>query len=168
VNRKRKIQIVMVFIVLGALAWAFWPGQDEGGISITYAGVSATDSNRVVFIVTNSSRTIFMEAIYAERRQSGVWTNVVLPLWGGHRERLGPTGGTYEVAFPPSDRWRIDFGYIEPWPGSFVTRTRREWARYLGNHGCFRLSQWIQPADRLKHTYGPEMLGNKPVAAESK
>jgi hypothetical protein len=48
----------------------------------------------------------------------------------------------------------------------FVARFRYSLSDFAGRHGFPRVGQWLRPNDGFQHTYGPEMLGNKPAPTD--
>ena len=79
-TRPIKIRIALALVVLGALAWAVWPGEEVGAVSLTFAGVSTTNSHLLLFTITNGSKKSFAYGMAVERQTNGVWPGTQLEL----------------------------------------------------------------------------------------
>ena len=167
-TRRTKIRIAVAVVVTGALAWAAWPGEDEGAVSVTYAGVSPVDSNLVLFTITNSSKGWVYCNYSAQEHLTVDWFNFSGAI-SGSVAIPGRSATNFSHTVPCTNRWRIIFSSVEPLPDTYAVRTQLRLGTWVDQHGWPRLSAWVYPdAHQWKYTSSPEMLGNKPVTATEK
>jgi hypothetical protein len=163
VTRKRKILIAVVAVVASAITWAAWPGEEEGGITISYAGVSPNDTKRVVFTITNNSKNTFryMEAWTTEKFQGSpdlFRLNPRASVLAGYS-----TTNCEREAFFPGRRWTLYAVYGEGGPEPMLYRIRISAGLFFNKRNWTGIGRRILPPSRLKFAYGPDMLGNQPV-----
>lgn len=169
-TRQTKIQIVLAFIALAVIAWAAWPGRDEGAVSVTYAGAWQFNPHVASFTITNRTRYSFSCFAYVAEHPFAAWTNKSRSAWPGNRgwvpkpEQIDGYGAmNYQPNVSSTNRWRVEIVYHEVSTNSLAFRTRLKLMDFAGNHGYPRIGEWIRPKTEWKHTYGLVMLGNKPV-----
>ena len=163
VSRKTKIRIAVVFIVFGLIAWAIWPAANQGEVRVAFAGISMKDTNVVLFVLTNSSRTpveYFQDVI---SQTNGIWQESdgsVPPPRGGI---MGQNTLTVHQPIVPANRWRVQIEYADSFDPSLVGRIRESLSAFASGHGWNRLGSWFNPKLKLRFASGPEMLGNQPA-----
>ena len=162
--RKNKIRSAVALVVVGALAWGFWPAEDEGAVSVTYTGVSTNGSDQPWFAVTNSSTKSCIYLSWVEKTQFGVWTNVAFLDGRRQSELPGQSVTNYAISIPSTNQWRISVAYAEARLNSSVWRFKKKLSDFAFSRDWYRLGWRLYPAPKIKVAYGPEMLGNKPVA----
>src|SRR6185503_16078875 len=147
-TRKNKIQMTVAFVVVGGLAWGFWPGEEPDPVSVIYAGVSTNRWKDALFIITNRSKASFLYGKWGQEDGEAVQMGDFGPPWGAQETLMGRSATNWEAGGFTTNRWRVQIGYSEDVPGSIVPQTRENLARFAFAHNWFRLSQWIAPAKR--------------------
>ena len=155
-------------VVASVFAWACWPVEHEGEISIIYAGVAPREPKRVVFTITNSSgNTLRYLTAWTTERFSGEPDVFSLsprstPAVAGHSS----TNCEREIWF--DRRWTLYAMYGKDGPDPFLYRIRISVGSWLIKRRWSGLGRKILPPSRLRFAYGPEMLGSQPAASVQK
>jgi hypothetical protein len=167
-TRKTKIRITVAGVIGAAMAAAFWAGEDPGEVRVTFAGVSAHESNLVAFAFTNSFQHPVTYRMATQNRSGAGWLRPEIWLMREDREIMARSALTLEVRVFSTNRWRVAFVQSDSSPHSFARGVRVRLARYASDHQWDRLGQWLNPTEKYRITYGPEMLGNQPAPPASK
>jgi hypothetical protein len=154
-------------MVLSVIAILFWLKEDENPVTVTYNGVSANDSNRVMFAITNASEKTFVWLPQVQQREFESWRGTNAPDRGPVRI-AGQTATTLEVPMRFTKvPWRIEVAYYATDSDSWIRRNRKTLSRKAKAKNWTFVSELLWPTFRFKFAYGPEMLGHKPVAPSS-
>jgi hypothetical protein len=164
VKRKFIIGMTLALVVAVILAFMIWPVEERPGMGIIYERISLDDPGKVWFSVTNMVTNKVSFLILEEQQSNGVWKItdgrqmplMPLRLTGQQSERL-------PYAVPSTTNvWRLVVHYFPLPDDSFAMRTRRKLMTLGVQHPWTRLDRLMSPV-KLRRSYGPEMLGNKPV-----
>lgn len=148
-----------------ALAIAFGPAEEKGGMSLGYAGILVSDSNQVVFTITNTSRVTLAWYIHLELMDENTSAGRKLIEMPAQADVKGLSETTFNVPVRFGKRWRVAVWYDRPISDSFFSRWRGRCIHFADDRGWYRLEEWLQPNPKMLWAYGPEMLGDKPAAA---
>ena len=166
VNRKKIIGSAVAVTTAVALAIAFLPAKEESAIKVI--DVSASAPGRVVFTITNTSRTTLAWYMHLQVMKEGSFPTPRSPEAAQPSELNGLAASSYEVPVPTDQRWRIAVWYDRPISEQFFLRWRGKLARFAFDHTWYRFGNWVQPDPIMLWAYGPEMLGNQPVPPTQK
>ena len=164
-TRKTKIRIAMGLLLLGIVAWIFWLPQNKAELDITFTGVRSSNSNRVSFIITNTSKVPMEYRTAIQNRQDGDW--LAPDIWLSREDRIlaGQSTVTVEASAPSRNPWRLYVIYARQAPPPLMHGIREKLAEFSNNHHWQRLGQWFDPEPKFKNTYGPKMIGNRSVSS---
>jgi hypothetical protein len=181
-TRKNKIRIAVAFILVGAVATVFWPGENDAHVWVIFAGVSASDTNRVAFTITNAHpkdlryncevRIPKMAGAplvnWVSLTTNNVQTNLIISITPNHvpTNLFIPKHSalTCYATVPTTNHWRIALTRKTKGKShAELSRLRQQLWKWAWDYGGWRLSQWVWSGETFVTQYGPEMLGNKPV-----
>jgi len=158
---KNKIRIAVIVVVAGALAALLLSGDDQGSLRITFTGLSATDSNRVVFAIVNRFGSSFSYGVAAEERLPEAWNPITLRDWERPSPQIGQNVERHEFNVPSTNQWRLHLVYLEPVPSTPTARARIKLSEFLEKRLSAGLGRALRPREHWKHSDGPLMLGNQ-------
>jgi hypothetical protein len=144
-TRKAELQIALAMVVLGALVWAAWPERGQGVVNVTYAGVSSSDSSRVVFTITNSSTIALRYRKHSQEHPYDGETMREDDEWYAEQKIMGHSATNFDITFLSTNRWRIWVRHDQPFCDSFVTRIRIRLGHSAWDHGWLRTGNWLGP-----------------------
>jgi hypothetical protein len=164
VNRKIKTLIILGVIVVIGFAWVFWMEEEPSALSIAYARISLDDPGQVLFSVTNTHTNTFYFIILEEQQTNGVWW-VTAAGRTTPSKLIGQRGERHAHAVPQTTNfWRLAVYCYFPVPpaDTFGKRARYKLSLLADKHQWTLFQRWLSPI-KMRTTYGPEMLWNKPV-----
>jgi hypothetical protein len=164
-TRKNKIILFASVVVVGALVWAIWPAQEEGTVRVNYVGVSTNNANAVLFSITNGNRVVSLHTFRSEG--AGESSGGMYFMRGLDQPLRLPTATnhSFEYPVPSTNRWKVVALYYPESYDSFMIRLRTRLGNFAASRNCHRIAKRMYPILKLRNAYGPEMLGNEPVAA---
>ena len=178
--RKTKILIAVVCILLGTTVMVFWPEEDHAAVWVM--GISASDTNRVAFTITNAHpkdllyncevRVPKMAGAplvnWVSLKTNNVQTNLIISITPNHvpTNLVIPKHSalTCYATVPTTNRWSIALTRKTKGKShAELSRLRQQLWKWAWDYGGPRLSQWVWSGETFVTQYGPEMLGNKPA-----
>jgi hypothetical protein len=181
-NRKWKIVLAAASILFIAIAISLIPANKPAALTITYSGTVKNDSNIVSFTLTNATRDTVVSFIQLSVGTNRSAADRIVESFPGEGRRVWLEGSisnqtrvlrlfsqtNLDFHVPMSDPWRLRAESTRyPLPSGF-NRLRYKLAHWAYNYRQLRLGMWLSPVKEPEFTYGPEMLGNKPLAEAQK
>ncbi len=167
-TRKAKIGWVVGGIALVVAAICVFSGGEKGEMGITCAGLASNDSRYVSFTISNS----FNDEMYCnyELREfvGGNWQPCIDCSF--HEIGFISTGGTthFTLGVPSTNRWQVELNFTKAWPDNFISDARQNLIEFTVEHNLSVLEEVAKLGYTWQWSYGPEMLGNKPLAEAQK
>ena len=167
-NHKAKIGLAVGGIALVAAAICFFSGEEEGEVTAIYAGLASNDARSVSFTISNG----FAHEIACSYEIWEPFQDDWQPINGTSYGDIGfvPSRGATNltVTVPGAGRWRVRLNPVHPLPNNIITDARLKLLEFSSEHNWPNLGGLLLRGYVLKDSDGPEMLGNKPAAAELK
>jgi hypothetical protein len=161
-SRQRRIRIVLLATLAGGAAALFLLREPRPDVPVSFLGAGARDSNRVMFLLSNVSPKLVYYRVLTLAETNGVLMPTVW-LMREDRELEAQSAVNFEMLPGSAKRWKIRVSYFDAnsTPVAFETRTRLALSAY--QHHWERLSAWLDPTQRVRVAYGPEMRGDRPA-----
>jgi hypothetical protein len=178
--RKTKILITAACILLGAAVMLLWPEEDHAAVWVM--GVSASDTNRVAFTITNAHpKDLVYNCEVRMPKMAGAplvnWvslttnnlqTNLIISISPNHvpTNLVIPKHSalTCYATVPTTNHWRIALTRKTKGKShAELSRARQMLWKWAWEHAGWELSRWVWSGETFVTQYGPEMLGNKPL-----
>jgi hypothetical protein len=167
-TRKTKIQIATASILLAVIAGFFWFRQDRPEIVITSTGISPNDPNLISFTISNHSKTTFSYGLVVEEPTNGVWSGVQSDSYVSERRISGQSAQSFQYMAHGTNYWRLNAQYHDAFGTPFAPEARKKLAMFAWDRKWERIYHWVYPWVEMKNSYGPKMLGHKPVLPDRK
>jgi len=165
-THKAKIALVVAGIALAAIC--FFSGGKKGEMGVIYAGLASNDARYVSFTISNSfNHEMFCDYEIREFRDRD-WH----PLNGGTNYDIGFVSTccttNFTVLVSGTNRWQVVLHCTKAWPDNLISDARENFMYFAFELGWSPLEELSKIGYTWHFRYGPEMLGNKPLAEAQK
>jgi hypothetical protein len=167
-TRKTKILFVAAFIAFVAVGIVLFANSKQPEGRITYGGVSANDSNQVLFVLTNPFPDRLSISIYAMWRPNEMRSPLINSRPGTFFSIPAFSETNFSTGIQSTNTWRVAGAATRMYGPSALNGLRKKLAKMAYDRGWNKTFNWLAPVKTLPEVSGPLMLGNKPAPPEQK